>query len=110
MKKNRIIAVLVWTIIFAGTPSFAQTDNTSAAPTDNNSSYPKNTTIKRQGNKLIVVPENQDISFEGMNIEGELKSPGEFYFQNRPEEKFDSLTKRRPNFRREMMRDAVVSQ
>jgi hypothetical protein len=38
-----------------------------------------------------------------------VKNPGEFYFQRRPEEKFDSLVKRRPNFHREMLRDAVLS-
>jgi hypothetical protein len=52
---------------------------------------------------------NQSLDFEGLNLEGELKAPGEFYFQNRPQERFDSLTRRRLDFRREMLRDAVQS-
>ena len=34
---------------------------------------------------------------------------GEFYFQHRPEDKMDSLVKRRKNFHREMLRDVVLS-
>ncbi len=53
--------------------------------------------------------ENQTLDFEGLSLEGELKAPGEFYFQNRNQERFDSLTKRRLNFRREMLRDSIQS-
>lgn len=63
---------------------------------------PKNTT-------KTIYPEGQTVDFEGLSLEGELKAPGEFYFQNRNQERFDSLTKRRLNFRREMLRDAVQS-
>ena len=59
--------------------------------------------------KKVVYAENQVLDFEGLSLEGELKAPGEFYFQNRNQERFDSLTKRRLNFRREMMRDCVQS-
>ena len=52
---------------------------------------------------------NQNLDFEGLNLEGELKAPGEFYFQNRNQERFDTLTKRRVNFRREMLRDSIQS-
>jgi hypothetical protein len=57
----------------------------------------------------VIYPENQTLDFEGLSLEGELKAPGEFYFQNRNQERFDSLTKRRVNFRRELLRDAVQS-
>ena len=57
----------------------------------------------------IVYPKNTKLQFEGLNIEGELKNPGEFYFQHRREEKFDSLLDRRKNFHREMLRDVVMS-
>jgi hypothetical protein len=59
--------------------------------------------------KKVIYPENQTIDFEGLSLEGELKTPGEFYFQNRNQERFDSLTKRRVNFRREMLRDSIQS-
>jgi hypothetical protein len=59
--------------------------------------------------KKVIYQENQTIDFEGLSLEGELKTPGEFYFQNRNQDRFDSLTKRRLNFRREMLRDSVQS-
>ncbi|MBY0470657.1 hypothetical protein K2X30_05765 [bacterium] len=57
----------------------------------------------------VIYPKKTDLDFEGTQIEGEVRNPGEFYFQVRPEEKFDSLVKRRKNFHREMLRDVVLS-
>ena len=57
----------------------------------------------------VIYPKKTELDFEGLAIQGEVKNPGEFYFQHRPEEKFDSLVKRRKNFHREMLRDAVLS-
>ncbi len=59
--------------------------------------------------KKVIYAENQTLDFEGLSLEGELKAPGEFYFQNRNQDRFDSLTKRRVNFRREMLRDSIQS-
>jgi hypothetical protein len=56
----------------------------------------------------VVYPEKTELDFEGTQIEGELRTPGEFYFQHREEEKFDSLVKRRKNFHKEMLRDVVL--
>ena len=64
---------------------------------------------QKKAESKIIYPDHQTIDFEGLSLEGELKTPGEFYFQNRNQERFDSLTKRRLNFRREMMRDSVQS-
>lgn len=57
----------------------------------------------------VIYPKRTDLDFEGLKLQGELRSPGEFYFQHRNEEKFDSLVKRRKNFHQEMLRDAVLS-
>jgi len=57
----------------------------------------------------VVYPKKTELDFEGAQIEGEMRNPGEFYFQHRSEEKFDSLVKRRKNFHREMLRDAVLT-
>ena len=57
----------------------------------------------------VVYPKKTDLDFEGLAIQGEVRNPGEFYFQHRTEEKFDSLVKRRKNFHREMLRDVVLS-
>jgi hypothetical protein len=64
---------------------------------------PKNSSPK------IVYAKKTQLDFDGAQIQGEIQNPGEFYFQHRPEEKFDSLVKRRKNFHREMMRDVVFS-
>jgi hypothetical protein len=65
--------------------------------------------VQAQGAPKVVYQENTVIDLEGMNLEGELRAPGEFYFQNRSQERFDSLTKRRLHFRREMLRDSIQS-
>ncbi len=57
----------------------------------------------------VLYPKRTDLDFEGLKLQGELRNPGEFYFQHRTEEKFDSLVKRRKNFHQEMLRDAVLS-
>lgn len=55
----------------------------------------------------VVYPERTKLDFEGLSIQGELKNPGEFYFQKKEEEKFDFLVKRRMNFHKEMLRDVI---
>jgi hypothetical protein len=62
-----------------------------------------------KNNTRVVYPKKTDLDFEGMAIEGQLRNPGEFYFQHRDDEKFDSLVKRRKNFHREMLRDGLMS-
>jgi hypothetical protein len=59
--------------------------------------------------KKTIYPDKTKLSFEGVEIEGELKNPGEFYFQHRTEEKMDSLIKRRKHFHKEMLRDVMMS-
>ncbi len=56
-----------------------------------------------------VYPKNTELDFEGTKIQGEMYSPGEFYFQVRKGNQFGSLVKRRENFHREMLRDVVLS-
>lgn len=57
----------------------------------------------------IVYQSKSEVDFEGLAITGELRNPGEFYFQRKTDEKFDSLVKRRKNFHREMLRDVVMA-
>ena len=57
----------------------------------------------------VVYPKETTLDLDGMAVEGELKNPGELYFQFRKEEKFDSLVKRRRHFHREMLRDVVMA-
>ena len=55
----------------------------------------------------IIYPERTDLDFEGAKIEGEVRNPGELYFQRRQEEKFGSLVQPRTNFRRAILRDLM---
>ncbi len=57
----------------------------------------------------VVYPKKTELDLDATQIEGELKNPGEFYFQVKPEDKMDSLVKRRRNFHRQMLRDVVFS-
>lgn len=57
----------------------------------------------------VVYPKKTEVDFEGLSITGELRNPGDFYFQRKTDEKFDSLVKRRKNFHREMLRDVVMA-
>jgi hypothetical protein len=56
----------------------------------------------------IRYPKKTELDFEGLALQGQVRSPGEFYFQRRSEEKFDSLVKRRKNFHQEMLRDIMA--
>lgn len=85
---------LVWTVGFISYSAFAADEKSNAKP----------------NRKVVVDPNTQSLDFTGLSLEGELKTPGEFYFQNREQERFDDLTKRRLNFHREMLRDSVQSQ
>lgn len=57
----------------------------------------------------VIYPKKTELDFDGIQVEGELRNPGEFYFQHRNQDQFDSLVKRRKNFHREMLRDAVLA-
>ncbi len=70
---------------------------------------PKPLPSAMQPGKHVVYPGKTKLDFEGAQIEGELRNPGEFYFLSRESEKFDSLLKRRKNFHREMLRDVVLT-
>lgn len=63
----------------------------------------------RKSSPKVVYPKRQEVDFEGLAITGELRNPGDFYFQRKTDEKFDSLVKRRKNFHREMLRDVVMA-
>jgi len=55
----------------------------------------------------VIYPEKTELDFEGARIEGEIRNPGELYFQRRQEEKFGSLVQPRRNFRRAILRDLM---
>ena len=79
--------------------------STAAVPSEVNSG--DYNTVK-EGGKTVIYRKKNVVDFDDSLIEGELKNPNEFYFVHRPEEKFGSLVKKRPNFHKEMLRDSVM--
>jgi|GEM_PF-3798798 len=71
------------------------------------SSFAQQARVKRAAQ--VVYPEQSQVDFDGMAIQGEVKNPGELYFQRKAEEPRDSLLKRRTNFHQEMLRDVQRS-
>ncbi len=71
--------------------------------------WSSNAHAAEKADSRTVYPKKSNVDFEGLSLQGELRNPGEFYFQNRESERFDSLVKRRKNFHKEMLRDVVLS-
>ena len=106
------LGILFFSFLIFGSSGIAIADDQaspSPAATSKKASANSSAHSSTDGKKKVIYQENQSLDFEGMNLEGELKAPGEFYFQNRNQERFDALTKKRVNFRREMMRDSIQS-
>lgn len=64
--------------------------------------------VVREEGRAVIYKKRNVVEFDGSLIEGDVRNPSEFYFVHRPEEKFGTLVKRRPNFHKEMLRDAVM--
>lgn len=66
------------------------------------------THIVKEDGKNVLYQKKTTVDFDDAVIKGDLQNPGEFYFVHRPQEKFDGLLKKRPNFHPEMLRDTVM--
>ncbi len=77
-------------------------DQVDRAPQSETSGHSK-------GHVKVVYAKKTELDLDAMQIQGELKSPGDFYFQVKPEDKMDSLVMRRKNFHRQMLRDVMFS-
>ena len=56
----------------------------------------------------IIYKKKTAINFEDAVIEGQVENPEGVYLVSSPDKKFGSLLKLRPNFHRELMRDALL--
>lgn len=56
----------------------------------------------------IVYKKKTSIDFNDAIVEGQIDNPEGVYVVSAPEKKFGSLLKLRPNFHRELMRDALL--
>jgi hypothetical protein len=113
VSQKHVLSALILAAIggLACLAGFAWSNHAHAA-SDSRGQGAKDTEVSAQPKKRnpkIVYPTRTELDFEGAQIEGELRNPGEFYFQHRHEEKFDSLVKPRTQFHREMLRDAMLS-
>ena len=69
---------------------------------------PKEHNVVREDGRTVIYKKRNVVDFDDSLIEGEVRNPNEFYFVHRPEEKFGTLVKKRPNFHKEMLRDTVM--
>jgi hypothetical protein len=115
MKKlltKKIIMALFFSVLF----TFSMIHDLQAAPKKKRAASKVSTTksnavdgVERdeQGRRIVYKKRNV-VDFDAMMLEGDVRNPNEFYFVHRPEEKFGSLVKKRPNFHKEMLRDAIM--
>ncbi len=64
--------------------------------------------VVKEDGRTVIYKKRNVVDFDDSLIEGEVRNPNEFYFVHRPEEKFGTLVKKRPNFHKEMLRDTVM--
>ena len=67
----------------------------------------QNNIVKENG-KNVVYRKKNIVDFDDSLVEGDIRNPNEFYFVHRQEEKFGTLVKKRKDFNKEMLRDAVM--
>jgi hypothetical protein len=60
------------------------------------------------GKPKVVYRKRTAVSFDDAVVEGATNNPEGVYVVTPPEKKFGSLLKLRPNFHRELMRDALL--
>lgn len=100
-----IMGILRTDLLLAREPSAKKSvsgDSTRALRADS-----EHNVVKEEGRTVIYKKRNV-VDFDGSLIEGEVRNPNEFYFVHRPEEKFGTLVKKRPDFHKEMLRDTVM--
>lgn len=62
--------------------------------------------IVEEGGKKVKYKAKTEISFEGVDVEGEIKKPAGAYLQDRRRAKFSPLIKFRVDFDKEMLQSA----
>ncbi len=60
------------------------------------------------GKTKVIYRKRTAVSFDDAVVEGATNNPEGVYVVSPPEKKFGSLLKLRPNFHRELMRDALL--
>lgn len=78
-----------------------------SAPIDTSSTPPAASTGGK-GKPTIIYRKKTAVSFDDAVLEGSANNPEGVYVVTPPEKQFGSLLKLRPNFHRELVRDALL--
>lgn len=100
--KRSILILIALSVLITGYSADAKTRKKQVV------SETSDSTIVNEDGKNVMYKKKSVVDFDDALIEGEVKNPSEFYFVHRPQEKFGSLVKKRPDFHKEMLRDSVM--
>lgn len=107
MKKSMMFALLLVLSLTAKIVLADESDEAAADAIVNDSQA----TAKAGGSDSkakIVYRKRTAVSFDDAVVEGSTNNPEGVYVVTPPEKQFGSLLKLRPNFHRELMRDALL--
>jgi hypothetical protein len=99
MKKLLLLALL---LVATAPAAFAADDDGMEADTPAGKSSPD------LGGKKIIYRKKTAVSFDDAVVEGTANNPEGVYVVTPPPQTFGGLLKLRPNFHRELMRDALL--
>jgi len=100
MKKPILLAAL-FLISLLGPRALAAEDDEAVSVKSRNAS-------DSSGKPKIVYRKRTAVSFDDTVVEGAANNPEGVYVVTPPDKQFGSLLKLRPNFHRELMRDALL--
>ncbi len=107
MKKPLVFALL---LVLSLTARIVLADESDEAAADAvvSDSNAQATGAKPDSKAKIVYRKRTAVSFDDAVVEGSTNNPEGVYVVTPPEKQFGSLLKLRPNFHRELMRDALL--
>lgn len=105
MKKLLLLLGLALFSPLAHAEDEAVTDEPSPVDT---SSPPPAASSGGKGKPTIIYRKKTAVSFDDAVLEGSANNPEGVYVVTPPEKQFGSLLKLRPNFHRELVRDALL--
>ncbi len=101
MKKLILLAFLVMAALLA--PPALAADDDDGVQVNSGKSSPD-----LGGKPKIIYRKRTAVSFDDAVVEGSANNPEGVYVVTPPDKQFGSLLKLRPNFHRELMRDALL--
>ncbi len=99
---ERVLFILLIAMALAAPPALAAEDDDSISVNDGKSSPDLG------GKAKIIYRKRTAVSFDDAVVEGSANNPEGVYVVTPPDRQHGSLLKLRPNFHRELMRDALL--